>query len=391
MKVAQQVRITGPLTPFVEGFAAELAAQGYSNISLTVQLRLMADLSRWLERAGLTVDRIDHSVMMRFLSKRRRTHAQLVSERGLQPLLGYLGAVGAVTIDRPERRARRGVLRAYERYLVEERALGPSYRERCLAVAEDLLDGRRAATLTAAEVTRFVDARADQPGYAVWLSGLRSVLRFLFVSSRISIDLVGVVPSVPRWMQRSLPQPLDPDELVAVLSTCDRRTMVGRRNYAVLLLLARLGLRVREVAALRLEDIDWRAGELVVHGKGQTISRLPLPVDVGHAIVAYLRRARRNRAARSVFVRCCAPFTALAKNGIVAIAHCALRAAGIETGGGHRLRYTAATQMLRRGASLTEIAQVLRHRHIDTTAIYAKVDHDSLRALARPWPAGGAA
>jgi len=386
MKIALRVQITGPLTCFFEGFAAELTARGYTDLSLANQLRLMADLSRWLEAAEMTVDRIDHAVLKRFLAKRRRTHTQFISERALRPLLGYLEAEVGVAVERPDQGPRREVLRAYERYLVEERVIGPAHQALCLSVAEAFLGQRHPRTLTAADVTRFAEIHAGRPGYLGRLSGLRSVLRFLFVSSRTPIDLRCAVPSAPRWTQGSLPQPLEPDELAVVMTACDRRTLVGCRDHAVLLLLSRLGLRAGEVAALRLEDVDWHAGEIHIHGKGRSLHRLPLPVDVGQGLAAYLRRAQRDRSTRSVFVRCRAPFTALRSPGIVAIATQALRAAGVTRGGAHRLRHTAATQMLRRGASLTEIAQVLRHRHVDTTAIYAKVDHGSLSALAYPWP-----
>jgi integrase/recombinase XerD len=211
-------------------------------------------------------------------------------------------------------------------------------------------------------------------------------LRFLFAASKTAVNLVHAAPSSPHWSQRTLPQALEPGELRAVLATCDRRTSVGRRDYAVLLLLSRLGLRACEVAALRLDDVDWKAGEIMIRGKGRSLSRLPLPVDVGHAMAGYLRRARREPATRSVFRACRAPYRPLTSSAAIAIATTALRAAGVDRGGAHRLRHTAATQMLRRGASLTEIAQVLRHRHVNTTAIYAKVDRDSLRALVRRWP-----
>ena len=240
--------------------------------------------------------------------------------------------------------------------------------------------------MTAADVTHAIDAHAAKPGLSGWLSSLRSLLRFLFISSRTKSNLVYAVPSAPGWSQQSLPQALEPHELEAVLAVRDRRSLAGCRDYAVLLLMARLGLRGCEVAVLRLEDIDWKAGELTVHGKGRSLSRLPLPLDVGSAVVAYLKRSPRLTTARTVFVSCRAPYASLSSPGVVQIAHSALRMAGIDRGGSHRLRHTAATQMLRCGSSMTEVAQVLRHRHINTTAIYAKVDHASLRTLARPWP-----
>jgi integrase len=180
---------------------------------------------------------------------------------------------------------------------------------------------------------------------------------------------------------------LSPDEHGRVLSVCDRRTTSGSRAYAVLLLLSRLALRACEVAALQLEDLDWRSGQVTIRGKGKSLARLPLPADVGEALVGWLRRGLRSTKTRAVFVSIRAPYGSLTAHAIIAIATTAMRAAGIDRGGAHRLRHTAATQMLRRGASLTEIAQVLRHRHINTTAIYAKVDRDSLRTIAKPWPA----
>lgn len=387
MLVAARVRITGPLTPHADGFAAELAAHGYTELSAANQLRLMADMSRWLDETAVPLDRVDHEVVMRFLAKRRRTHAQFTTKRAVAPLLRYLGAARVIgPIEVPERRPRSKLLLEYERYLVEERAVSPAHQRLCLVVAEQFLEGNRVQALTANHVTCFVDARAERPTFLHELSALRSLLRFLFISSKTRLDLVHAVPRSPRWRLVSLPKALASSELNAVFATCDRRTLVGARDYAVLGLLGRLGMRAGEVAALQLDDLDWQTGEIVIHGKSRRLDRLPMPVDIGQAIVVYLRRSLRSKATRSVFVASRAPYGSVTSRAITQIARQALRAAGIEHGGAHRLRHTAATQMLRRGASLTEIAQVLRHRHIDTTAIYAKVDHDSLRVLARPWP-----
>lgn len=350
MSVAARVRVAGPLTRYIEGFAAELTAHGYTDLSLANQLRLMADLSRWLQATRTPVDEIDHDVVDRFLTKRRQTHTQFFSKRALAPLLRYLETVGAVSLTAVEQRPLGQLLREYERYLVEERAVLPARRQLCVAVAAAFIDGKRVAGLTAKDVTRFVDARAGRPGLAGVLGALRSVLRFLFVASKTRLNLVAAVPAMPRWR------------------------------------LGRLGLRAGEVAALQLDDFDWPTGELLVRGKGRVLSRLPIPVDVGEAMVACLRRATRNQAARAAFVRSRAPYDAVTPGTIVGIAKTALRAAGTARGGAHRLRHTAATQMLRGGASMTEVAQVLRHRHVDTTAIYAKVDHDALCTIARAWP-----
>ena len=388
MDAVATVRMSGPLTRHVEGFAAELRSLGYTELSLANLLRLLADFSRWLEGAGLALKDIDPAILKRFLSKRRRTHTHFVSERAIQPLMDYLRGVGLVKKIEAAKPRRSGLLVAYERYLVEDRAVGAGHRALCLAVADEFLDrgSRDVKALTAADVTHFVGS--DKTNLSGRLTGLRSILRFLFVTERVGTNLLYAVPRSPRWKQRSLPRPLEPDQLAAALSTCDRRSLVGRRNYAVLLMMARLGLRAVEVAVLGLEDVDWQVGEIVVHGKGRVRSRLPLPVDVGKAVADYLQRAKRHVTARSVFVGCRAPYSSLTSGGVIGIATTALRAAGI-AGGAHRLRHTAATQMLRKGASLTEIAQVLRHRHVNTTAIYAKVDHDRLRELVRAWPSKG--
>jgi len=386
MSVAARVRMSGPLAPHRDAFAAELTAHGYTDLSLANQLRLMADLSRWLQTTKTLVEEIDRDVVMRFLAKRRRTHTHFIGERALAPLVRYLAAAGVVSLAPIEGRTRSVLLREYERYLVEERAVLPARQALCLAVAAEFLAGKRVAALRSDDVTRFVDARAARPDFSAVLSALRSVLRFLFISSKTARALVHAVPQMPCWRQTALPKYLEPAELAAVLATCDRRTTVGRRSYAVLVLLGRLGLRAGEVSRLQLDDIDWTAGELVIRGKGRALSRLPLAVDIGEAIVAYLRRAVRSTTTRALFVRSRAPYDTVSVGAIVRIAATAMRAVGIMSGGAHRLRHTAATQMLRRGASLTEIAQVLRHRHVDTTAIYAKVDHDALRTIAQAWP-----
>jgi site-specific recombinase XerD len=379
--------MTGPLTPHAEGFAAELAAHGYTDLSAANQLRLMADMSRWLDVHAVPLGSVDRDVVDRFLAKRRRTHTAFTSERAMTPLVRYLEAARVIRpFERPPGLLSSALLRDYQRYLVEERAVLPARQTLCLGVAERFLDGKRVRSLTTAHVTRFIAGRAGRPGLTGELSALRSLLRFLFVSSKTTCNLVYAVPRAPRWRLASLPKALEPRELDAVLATCDRRTAAGRRNYAVLLLLGRLGMRAGEVAALQLDDLDWKAGELTVRGKGRVLSRLPMPVDVGEALVAYLRRVVRSQSTRSVFVSIRAPYGAVRSGAIVGVATTALRAAGVERGGAHRLRHTAATQLLRHGASLTEIAQVLRHRHVNTTAIYAKVDRDSLRSIARSWP-----
>src|ERR1044071_4127236 len=218
MDAVAVVRISGPLTRYVEGFAAELRAQGYTELSLANQLRLLADLSRWLSRKKITVDEIDRAVVDRFLAKRHRTHTHFTSERAMRPLLAHLAAVGAVVVELVViEQPRSELLREYERYLVDERGVTPGVRDRYLAVAGEFLNDRESSSLTARDVTRYVSAHANVSWFESWLSALRSVLRFLFVAGMTETNLVFAVPSTPRWAQAALPQALEPDELAAVL------------------------------------------------------------------------------------------------------------------------------------------------------------------------------
>jgi integrase/recombinase XerD len=257
-------------------------------------------------------------------------------------------------------------------------------------------------TLAAGDVLAFVLAECPhrRPGSAKLLvTALRSLLGYLHVEGVIARPLAPVVPSVAGWRLAGLPRGLGAEQVTALLDSCDLETAVGVRNLAILKLLVRLGMRRGEVAALALEDIDWRSGEIMVSGKNSRRERLPLPVDVGNALADYLRRARPVSAeGRAVFVRVKAPHRALSAAGVSQVVIAAgvsqvVIAAGHRAGLGrvnaHRLRHTTATELLRSGAPLVEIGQLLRHRSQQTTAIYAKVDRERLRALARPWPSLG--
>jgi site-specific recombinase XerD len=218
---------------------------------------------------------------------------------------------------------------------------------------------------------------------------LRSFLSFLHVDGHIARSLTAAVPSVAGWRLAGLPKGLTPKDIQALFASCDRRRRTGRRDFAVLTMLVRLGLRAGEVAGLRLDDIEWRSGTVVVRGKGHHVEQLPFPKDVGDAVVGYLRRGRPVTALnRALFVRVKAPHCALTALGVSAIVAAAAYRAGLGRIHAHRLRHTAAIQLLRAGAPLPEIGQLLRHRRAQTTAIYAKVDRAALRTIARPWPGG---
>ena len=290
------------------------------------------------------------------------------------------------------------VERLYERYLVNERGLSPStVGEYLLAVRAFLAErfGARAValeTLVARDANRFIVRHAVSCSHAKGLAtALRSFLRHLHQRGDIAADLAGAIPPVTNWRLSGLPKSLSPEKVESLLASCDRNTAGGRRDHAVLLLLARLGLRGGEVAALTLDDLDWDKGLVTLSGKGQRCEALPLPEDVGRAVAAYLRDGRPPCGTRRVFVRAKAPHRGFSSTAAVCdIVRRALARAGIDAPlkGAHLLRRSLACEMLNNGASLEEIGQILRHRHPETTQIYAKLDIEALRALAPAWPGG---
>jgi integrase/recombinase XerD len=394
------VRVSGPLAPYADGFRWVLSGLGYSVESAGNHLRLLAHLSRWLTSREADGQRVTRHQLDEFLAARRHDgYARLVSRRGLSPLLEYLRGLGVVVPPLPKLESKpiEVVLDGFRRYLVHERGVVPHTVERYEAVARLFLSESLSTTvvrledLAASDVTNFVlhECRRRSTGSAKdVVTALRSLLRFLHVEGLIPIQLATAVPTVAGWRGSSLPRALDRDEVARLLASCNRRTAVGCRDYAVLMLLVRLGLRAGEVAALELQDVDWRRGEIVICGKGRRQERLPLPVDVGEAVVQYLRGGDRRGHCAQLFVRARAPHRALGSDAVQAVVRHAAERANLPPMGAHRLRHTAATEMLRAGAPLTEIGQVLRHRSVRTTAIYAKVDRAILRTLAQPWPGG---
>jgi integrase/recombinase XerD len=394
-----RVRMTGPLTPFKAGFAAELARQGYTPNSARQLLRLVAHLSSWLAGEGLGPRDLSPAVVDGFFAASPAAgHSNHRTSKALEPLLAYLRGLGAAPPEptpAPEGPVEE-LLCHYRRYLTIERGLGgPTARGYVDAVRPFLSDrvspeGLALERLTAADITAFVVARCPRQARGaakLTVTALRSLLGFLHLEGEVGRPLAQAVPSVAGWRLAGLPRRLGSEEVARLLASCDRDTANGRRDFAILTALARLGLRRGEVAALALGDVDWRAGEIVVRGKGRRAERLPLPADVGEAIAAYLRRGRPASAGgRAVFVRVKAPHRALSAGGVTMVVAAAARRAGLGTLHAHSLRHTAASETLRAGASLAEVGQLLRHRRAATTAIYAKVDREALRGIARPWP-----
>jgi integrase/recombinase XerD len=395
-----QVRLLGPLSPFAAGFAEELAQQGYRPRAVRNQMGLVAHLSRWLLGEGISAEKLHMAEVERFVDARRAAgYTRLVSIKALQPILVYLRGLAVTPTPPPTPSGPVEVtLERYRSYLTVERGLRTNTARGYVDGVRPFVHGRATpdglaldlAHLTAADVVSFVVGRCPQLGHSaakLTVTALRSLLGFLHVEGMIERSLAFAVPSVACRRLVGLPKGLDPDQVRCLLESCDSGTQNGCRDFAVLTVLVRLGLRAGEAARLALDDIDWRAGEIVVQGKANCSERLPLPTDVGMAVAAYLERGRPASArGRTVFVRIKAPHRPLSSCGVTQVVAAAARRAGLGRIHAHRLRHTAATQMLRAGASLPEIGQLLRHRRPLTTAIYAKVNRDALRTIARPWP-----
>jgi integrase/recombinase XerD len=395
------VVIAGPLAPFADDYRVKLRDRGYSARSVSCELRHMARLSRWLEERRLGAADLSNERVEEFLGElpRRRDGGRVCSRRALTQVLEVLAERG---VERPRVEAAatspsEALLARFERFLLQERAVASStasvYVERARRFLDWCAPSGELAGLTASDVTGAVlraSATVSVSATKLFVTALRSFLRFSFIEGLTPFDLSAAALSVARRRRSSLPTGIDRKTAAALLGSCDRRRSKGRRDYAVLLILLRLGLRAGEVAHLRLDDIDWRAGEVVVHGKGGHEHRLPLPSDVGEAIAAYLRRGRQNGTVhREVFLRTVAPVGPLGTNGISGIVRCACVRAGVPIVRAHRLRHTLACQMANAGVPLPEIAEVLRHRAISTAVEYARVDIEGLRAVAQPWLGGG--
>jgi integrase/recombinase XerD len=388
-----RVLMSGPLAPFAEQYRHELRTRGYTVRTAVNELRQVARLSRWLEDRGLGACDLSREEIEEFLAFQRRSgRLRSQSRPGLLCMLGLLQARG-VTIEAPAPvpSAADLLLSSFERYLLTERGLAAGTVVGYLAHAGRFLAGLSSgglSAISAAEVSQAVltvSALMSVAGTQNFVSGLRSFLGFLFLEGFVEVDLSQAALAVQR-RQSSLPRGLARSEVQAILQSCDRRSALGRRDYAMVLLLVRLGLRRGEVAALRLDDIDWRAGELVVRGKRSRSDRLPLPPDVGRAIAAYLQRGRPPGSSREVFLTGRAPLGPVAPGTVASTVRRACRRAGVPEVGSHRLRHTAACDMVSAGVPLVQVAQVLRHHSLQTTALYARVDLDRLRLLAVPWP-----
>ncbi|MDN5750418.1 MAG: site-specific integrase [Pseudonocardia sp.] len=393
------VRVVGPLEPYAGQFRRLLAERGYAPLTRVAHLQVMTHLSKWMAARQLAVAELSVARVEEYLGQRRSNgYAAFCTRASLAPLLEVLAAAGA-PLNEPDPPVSRveALLDGYARFLLGERGLAASTTSAYVLRARRFLDGHgHGADLRAVDtavVTRAVLGEAEtlSAGSAqFFVVALRSFLRYCHLAGLIETDLSAASLPVTGRRRSVLPQGISTADARALLKACDRRTAAGRRDYAVILLLMRLGLRAREVAALRLEDIDWRAGTIIVRGKAARLDLLPLPAEVGEAIAAYLRHARPPEVAlREVFVRSIAPRAGLTREAIGCLVRRASIRADLTPFGPHRLRHGLACDMVAAGVPLGQIGQVLRHADATSTSIYARVDIDHLRTVARSWPVGG--
>ncbi len=402
---SMQCVLEGPLASHISSFTKSLEKQGYSQESSHVQTRLAADFSLWLKQTHAALPAITGQHISRYLRyrsrhRRRRSSDTCVLKR-LLDLLRHQGAIDELPNVPVEAKRLQQLLDKYTVYLQQERVLSTESIDTYVPFAEVFLracfrDRKQIqlSSLRAANVIAYVQGQVKCLHLArakMMVTALRSFLRYLLYSGAVKRDLAAAVPTVANWSMASIPRAISVEHAQAALASCNRQSATGCRDYAILLLLARLGLRAGEIVAFKLEDIDWHNGTLNVHGKGGRGCPMPLPADVGAAIADYLQKGRPHSTSRSVFLRGVAPMGEFhGQEGIGSIVARALARAGVETPhkGAHQFRHRLACDLLRQGASLAEIGELLRHRRPETTAIYAKVDLAALRTLGLPWPGG---
>jgi site-specific recombinase XerD len=388
-------RKPGRLGPHVDGYRAWLLELGYSPVSVTHSLVTLGHLGRWMDRYDIDVEQLSDDTVRAFLADYVDQHGRAPSA-GAMPLLDYLRSLGLLAREHARRLSPLDeFVGEYRDWLTVERELSPNTVRGYTRLGRQFLAKRVSAEdelgvmgLTGRAVTRFLlrESTRMKPGsVCCYANRLRQLLRYLSMRGLADPGLASAVPSVARWREADIPRFPARPAIERLLGCCDRSHRVGVRDYAILMLLARLGLRTIEVARLELDDLYWRAGEIEVDGKGRERDRLPLPHDVGEALVAYLTLRGRHDS-RRVFLTERAPTRPIRPPGVRAVVRDACRRAGIERVAAHRLRHSLATQLLREGASLIDVSQVLRHKHLESTAIYAKVDLDRLRQAAGAWP-----
>ena len=387
-------RKPGGMGPFIEGYRAWLAGRGYTPGTVVNMLAMAGSLGRWMDARGVAPGDLDRAAIAEFRDALRAAGRRCVpGAHGLDRLLEYLEDLGVLGRCSSPATAVEVLAERYRRWLVTDRGLAEATVVRYVKLARLFLGQRPAGagvdSLSGADVAAFLLAESERLSVGSVkgrVGELRSLLRFLYLQGLTPRPLAAAVPPVAGWRDTGMPKALPAGDVQRLLDSCDRADPIGSRDYAILMLVARLGLRSAEVARLELGDIDWRAGQITLRGKAARQDGMPLPCDAGQALAAYLSQARPATTLRQVFLAAKAPARAIPPGLVSDVTHRACDRAGLPRAGAHRLRHTLATQMLRRGASIVEVSQVLRHRDLATTAIYAKVDFTVLRTVAQPWP-----
>ncbi len=384
----------GLLGPHVDALAESLAARGYAANTIRSVLSGARTFGEWLRKRGYAIADIDDSLAEQFVRQARRSSAWRKALRAsVDHVLSFLRAEGMIAKRLPPP-ARPPLVAEFREWMLEHRGVTPSTIANYETIVCDLLAAVRGdiARLSARQLRSFIVERATKHGHG-WagnvVTATRGFIRFLVATSRCVDTLVGAIPSVASWKETSVPRHLAPEDVERVISACDVATPDGLRDHAILLLLARLGLRAGDVVALTLDAFDWKNARLRVAGKGRREDWLPLPQDVGDAVIAYIKKGRPRVRSEAVFFTLVAPISPISRWVVSMLVGRAIRRAGVTapSHGAHVLRHSAAVRMLRAGSSLGEIGALLRHASIETTFHYAKVDHDLLLELAMPWPA----
>jgi site-specific recombinase XerD len=390
------VRVTGPLVPFAEAYEAKMRARGYTPLTMVNELRQVAHLSYWLDEHEMTAADVTSEVIeaLHDLRRTRRSSANC----SLQGLLALLEVLDEQGVRRPAAPAAPAapldeILGSFERFLLQQRGLqastASSYVFRVRRFLSWSAPGGEVSALRAKDITDAVLAESASVSVGAtqfFVVAVRSFLRYCFIEGMTASDLSAAALSSTGRKRSALARGISQSQAKALLRSCDRRRAEGRRDFALLLVLVRLGLRSSEAASLRLDDFDWRAGEVLVRGKGGREGRLPVPCDVGDAVAAYLRRGRPGTTHREVFLRLLAPIGPLGRGGVHCIVRRACRRSGVAEVGPHRLRHALASELVRSGAPLPEVGQMLRHQGMSSLLIYVHVDIEGLRKVAQPWP-----
>ena len=405
---ARAHRAVGPLADHLDEFVASLTSQQYAPAVVYIKALHALAFDQWLAKRRVTLADLDETHIQRYQRRSRRRHRSILAETrrreryDVSELLHFLRARGVCKTAGVDPIPADVIVVSFEQHLQHHRGLASPTIESYSRFAWRFLHERFGAgevelrALRPIDPIEFVQRQAERmqpPALKCVVTAIRSFLRYAQYRGEVAPELVAAVPAVASWITTPpLPRAISSDHARRAIASCDVRTSIGLRDRAVLLLLARLGLRAHEIIALQLQDCDWDAGCLRVHSKGGRECLLPMPADVGEAIAAYLQRGRPATADRHLFLRSMAPIRGFLPGSyaIGSIVRYALQRAKIEAPhmGSHQFRHALAVHMLERGASLAEIGEVLRHRSPQTTSIYARVDVGALRSLALPWPGG---